>query len=404
MKQMLALIAASAICFWGPRSAVADGCMFSKVTAATQLVSSPRQEALLMTDGRDVQVALRTHFRQGPKELAWIVPVPAKPEKIDKADDRVFRALEEYTAPEFRFSRAESGHLGCGCSGNFAMDKSTGLAEPSVVVESAGQAGVFDYTVLAATDSKDLAKWLADNEYRMPVGAERVFDPYVKDKWHWLCMKVRAEEASKPTLAPHPITYTYRSEMLVYPMIISQLSADVENEIVLYVLGRGRYTCANWANAEVDHKQVHAAIGSHSGTNYEELIRTMTTSNSGRLFVTEYYTGWGFGTEMGQLLTPGFEPFGGGKVNALTRLRAIMTPKAMDRDVVLVPFASDGYVNHIFDIASAQPVRNAAATVAVGIALIPCLCVSLYLTRRSRWGIVAGGLLIAMCCLAFTMM
>ena len=48
-----------------------------------------------------VQVILRTQYRAGPKELAWVVPVPAEPMDITAADDAVLDAMDQSTAPRF---------------------------------------------------------------------------------------------------------------------------------------------------------------------------------------------------------------------------------------------------------------------------------------------------------------
>ena len=62
----------------GAHIGLGDGVMMpKKIGRSTQMVASPKQEALLVTDGEMVKVILRTHFRAGPEELAWVVPVPA---------------------------------------------------------------------------------------------------------------------------------------------------------------------------------------------------------------------------------------------------------------------------------------------------------------------------------------
>src|ERR1035437_5460719 len=100
MKRTIPIAAAIVLTCLSSR-ALADGCMMARVVEgrSTQLVASPKQEALMATDGANVQVILRTHFRSGPKELAWIVPVPAKPDKVEAADDALFTTLQERTAP-----------------------------------------------------------------------------------------------------------------------------------------------------------------------------------------------------------------------------------------------------------------------------------------------------------------
>jgi Uncharacterized protein conserved in bacteria (DUF2330) len=334
----------------------ADGAYFSfhkeVVGRSTQLVASPKQEAVLATDGERVQVVLRTHFRAGPQELAWVVPVPAKPTDIRKVDDYVFTKLEEITAPRFYRMVSSSGprfHCGCARSGG----ERASLEQPLVRVEESGAAGIFDYVVLAADDPDALSKWLKENEYHVPEGAEPVFKRYVEQQWHWLAMKVRPEASEQnEVLAPHPISYTYRSDDVVFPLVISRLSADRETEVVLYVVGTTPFLCSNWGNVALDEMQVEHVIrqmpnaeakanASLSGTNYEELLRLETTRKEGHLFVTEFCRRWelfgysgGRGRRVDDVVDVKLVDSLAGR-QTLTRLRAYVAAESMDQDVAL---------------------------------------------------------------------
>ncbi len=384
---------------------LADGCMMPLVGEATNLVASARQEALLATDGRRVQVVLRTHFRRGPRELAWVVPVPARPDAVEEAPGELFAELNAVAAPRFYLPGAKGGGIGCGC----AMGaRESQIADGAVTVEATGRAGIFEYVVLSARDAAELTGWLNENKYLVPVGAERVFERYVKGGWHWLAMRVRSEAAEKPTLAPHPVSYTYRDDKLVYPLVVSQLSADVENEIVLYVVGEARFACANWANGTIAGGSLMAQANSPSGTNYEELFRSATAEHGGHLFVTEYAQeqrlfgrpegrGGPFDDTVSASLLEGI-----GQRQTLTRLRAVMTAGAMDRDVVLVPVAGWAPVQNGFTVASAgrgaPPPALAAAALALG-ALWAGVCL---LSRPRAWRLV-GGAAVAAACLVLAM-
>ncbi len=360
MSKCFIVVSCISSILFGATDASADGCMMPrmprKVGESTNMVASPKQEAILATDGKMVQVVLRTHFRAGPEELAWIVPVPSKPIKIEKCSDEIFSVLESETAPKFyRKPDKGGGGFGCGCANYSSMMPANMAKRSSIVVEQTGTAGIFKYVVLSATKADELTKWLNDNEYFVPIGAERIFDKYVKGGWYFLAMRIRPEAVDALTLAPHPISYTYRDDKLVYPLIISQLSADLRNEIVLYVVGNCRYGCANWANATIGEDEIELKQGSPSGTNYEELVTALTEKNQGRLFVTELagraddFTGR-IGNVLDRRLT---ESMGVGRT--ITRLRAIMTPKAMDRDVMLIPLAGLEKVSNVYYLVANDP-------------------------------------------------
>ena len=408
MKYVMSIAAAAAAMALASQAALADGCMMRlDVGASTKMVASPRQEALLATDGETVQVILRTHFRAGPKELAWVVPVPGKPANIAAADDAIFASLEQATAPRFVRFVHRGGGFGCGCSapgGDVAMPAS------SVVVEETGEAGIFKYVVLSATDGGALTKWLNDNKYHVPIGADRVFKQYVREGWYWLAMRVRPEATNAATLAPHPITYTYRSATLVYPMVISQLSADLKNEILLYVVGRGRYACGNWANDDIngitkERSAITRRAEAPSGTNYEQLFEAAAEAKGGKLFVTEFSrpTSRFYGDR--DALTKSINEHilaSLGDQATLTRLRAVMTPKAMDSDVGLLP-ADWGDVENVYRLTSA--VEGGHSTGAVGaVAALGALCLGVCLTKNTGWPRAGGIVCIVLGAAAMAMM
>ncbi len=323
---------------------------------AGQMVSSPRQEALLAFDGETVRIALRTHFRAGPKDVAWIVPVPKAPTDVRALKEGLFELLEEHTAPRFRWTEHYGGAKSDGSfGGTLGGDEGDGelTVERAVRVEASGTAGLFNWTVLGATDAAKLVEWLTENDYAVPDGSEPVFKQYVEDGWHWLAIKLRPEDARRPVLAPHPIGYTYSDRRLVYPLVISQLSADTENEIVLYVLSRRRCHAKNWANARVTSDTLRRDPRSPSGTNYEALLAGLTEKHGGRLFMTEYSLNLKYDRDARRL----FDQVAFHRVvdedaptRCLTRLRAVMKPEAMTRDVVLGTLHTSRPVANVFTL------------------------------------------------------
>ncbi|HDZ20069.1 hypothetical protein LCGC14_0095980 [marine sediment metagenome] len=401
--------------------ALADGMMLPIIPAirlkhgeSTPMVTSPRQEAVLIVRGEMTRVILRTHFNAGPKELAWLVPVPAEPLEIATADEKVFERLDEWTAPTFYTEITRGLHLQCGCG---AQDSAVLSDSKTVIVKAVGTAGVFDYVVLAATSADDLAAWLNEHHYAMPDSLAQIVGPYVRDGWQWLAMRVRPQEADKPTLAPHPITYTYRHDWIVYPLAISRPSAAQENEILLYVVADGPYQCENWANM-TSRQMVQSATmtagarvddtiyglerrkGTPSGTNYEDIFREETGRNDGRLFVAEYVGDYGRqifqnvpGLDDGDALPP-----------VLTRLRALVTPAAMDRDVELVPTDSVLPFRSIFHLTARRShYAGLSGLGGIGVAFGLLFMAQHWFAGR-RWRRAAAVACAAVACLLLTML
>ncbi|HHH76306.1 MAG TPA: DUF2330 domain-containing protein [Phycisphaerae bacterium] len=394
------------------KTTIADGFFATPMPVglgtSSELVTSPKQEAFISTDGKIVGVVLRTHFNKGPKELAWVVPVPGKPEGIEAAEDSIFSNLDQATAPRF-YQTSGKGYSGlsCGCA---ASPQYMGIDKSTVNVESTGTAGIFKYTVLSASDADDLTKWLIENKYAIPIGSERVFKLYVKKGWYWLAMKVRPEVSDEKTLAPHPVKYWYRDDKVIYPMAISQLSAALTNEIVLYIAGPQRYACANWANMDIadlvggeDGPDLKVDYGSSSGTNYEKLFRTAAEQHKAQLFVTEHASagtlGWVFDKEQNQF--PNMT-----KPVYLTRMRGLLTPESMDRDVLLIPVTGprwDSFEGD-FKISGVSGLEPSVALAAIPLAPLGLLFLAGPLARRSkRWRAVSF-LCVTSACIIFAML
>jgi hypothetical protein len=345
------------------------------------VAASPKQEAILVRDGDLTQVTLRTHYRSGPEELAWVVPVPAKPVSVTRADDSTFQKLGSLTTPSFTLLERKRG-CGIGCSGG-----DTTPITGHVIVAETGRAGIFDYTVLTATGVESLTNWLRERHFAVPDGAEAVFQRYVDEDWYWLAIRVNSEESDKPTLALHPIKYTYRDTDLIYPLVISRLSADEENEILLYVLSTGRYRCENWGNATIGSQNLELDEESPSGTNYEKLFHQITRRNGGHVFITEFADNTYVLGHHVEVITRSYVDDSSKEARGVyvTRLRAVISPEAMDRDVTLVRGQEGDVSNdHYLDAdAAGRNTGGDLATTAVLFGLV-ALTIGLCLLRLER--------------------
>jgi hypothetical protein len=413
--RQIATATALALAFPTAPKAQADGVMFplanpvqEHVGQAQQFIPSPRQEAILITDGhyisgdQDITVVLRTHFRTGPAELAWIVPVPAKPTVLGQADDRLFTELEAQTAPRFYVEHRyepEGGAfhvIGCSATGPVMQEPTRDLVT-RVRVESTGIAGIYDYAVLSAARVSDVTDWLKSHGYAAPRDTATVLQPYVSGHWFFLAMKIRSDPEVQATTAPHPIVYSYHATSLVYPMAISKVSSDSHCEVLLYVLAPQRYTCNNWDNLVTigAWDQLKRATDTPSGTTYEKWFEQRTREAQGRLFITEFAGSeealsrlvqrdqwlaqhprdkhyWrdepefvGSDLALSELVQGTAHVSIPDSAHYLTRLRAVMEPTTIDRDVELWPAPGRGGVSRDIRI-TAQRDRAPTVTAAAG--------------------------------------
>jgi len=409
----------------------ADGCfvVLSEVRGVTgnaSTVTSPKQEAILATDGRRVQVVLRTHFDQGPKELAWIVPVPAEPTNIRTCEGTaVFADLDQLTAPKFFTESISSSHgmglhIGCNADAQLGANRDGTPLALSVRVVSQGTAGMYEYAVLSSKDAGDLEKWLNQHQYAVPKDAAEVFKKYTDKGWYWLAMRIRADATKEQVLAPHPITYMYQGE-LVFPLVISTLSSADESEIVLYIVGKTNFDTINWksvdlgdftgraGNHNIPMPPVQLDPKSSSGTTYESDLRKLTKSNGGHLFVRELCEQWqlfgheGMGRRFDDILDADLIDTIG-KAQTITRLRAFVKRSDMDIDVQLEAKEKERQIQNRIYIRQATSQNSTADSGTLLLCLLPLGGAWAALKRRGKPGRRVAKVIVIMMCLILTMM
>ena len=223
--------------------AAADGMMAPRVMEVEvkgnpTVVRWPKQGAILATDGQRyrsccgrISIAAQASLR------GWCPSRPSRP----PCRPVTTVSLRNWTGSPRRGStgRSPSGDRISACllAAQGRPMSVHEVAAPAVRVESEGTAGMYDYTVLSSDSAGELEKWLHANKYAVPKGEAGVFQEVHRAEMA-LAGHARAGRGDhRAVLAPHPITYTYRGE-LVFPMMISTLSAADETEVVLYVVGR----------------------------------------------------------------------------------------------------------------------------------------------------------------------
>src|SRR6202020_1152248 len=74
-----------------------------------------------------------------------------------------------------------------------------------VTVEARYAVAEYDVSILSAEDSDGLIRWLTDNGYKIPQGAEPVIGSYIKQKMHFFVAKVnlkRMQDSGRAYLRP----------------------------------------------------------------------------------------------------------------------------------------------------------------------------------------------------------
>jgi len=207
----------------------ADGGLFPPKDYTEEDLREPCQRAVVVhSKGREA-LFLFVDYQGKAERFAWVVPCPSMPE-VAVADASLFEEAGRYfhhlrTLAWKEELERRKGQEGFGAGGG-------GPGEFTVTIHLTKVLGPYDLAVVSSTEGGGLAKWLNANGYRVPAGVGAVLDQYVKEKWFFAAVKVRAETGRGVTLKP--LRLTFEAERPVYPLRISSVNRGV-TDIRLYL-------------------------------------------------------------------------------------------------------------------------------------------------------------------------
>ncbi|MCK5510596.1 DUF2330 domain-containing protein [Candidatus Parcubacteria bacterium] len=220
----------------------ADGCMIPMDYQYGDMYE-PSQTALIIHKNGKENLYLKVNYEGETNNFVWIVPTPTYPE-AEKAAKDIFTELSALTtiAPP---QAPETLNTGIAEGVDFAKN---------VIIHSQENIGIYEVTVLSATGVDGLFDWLNNNGYKLKDEVKDILNWYIEKEWYFTAMRINPEsEASKENPDSiykysdyiEPIKISFKTNTIVYPLKISQISTRVPenpsessktNEILLYVL------------------------------------------------------------------------------------------------------------------------------------------------------------------------
>lgn len=250
----LAVTAGPASAFCGFYVAKADAKMFNKSS-----------KVVLARYGQETAITMASDYEGEPSEFALVVPVPSfiKKEQISVVDPKIVDHLDAFTAPRlveyFDPDPCTDTHV-MALAGSVqpvaAMQmvrRGDQLAYPGVKVEARYDVAEYDVSILSAEDSDGLIRWLTDNGYKIPAGAEPVIGSYIKQNMHFFVAKVnlqRMRDGGRAYLRPLQVRYETAKFML--PLRLGTVNANGPQDLVIYALTqKGRVEASNYRTVKV---------------------------------------------------------------------------------------------------------------------------------------------------------
>jgi hypothetical protein len=180
-----------------------------------------------------------------------VIPTPSQP-KLSEMPRDFFKHLAVYTImkkreiPQSKLlpmpPRGAVYSLGRGFAeqwGSLPGDPKSKKKEQTVIIREAGVVGSLDYKIIEATRADDLFQWLKDNKYSYS-GDEATLNFYIQKKWMFTVMKIDTMQMKRNKDGSFdgevtPTRFQFKSEQLIYPLKITQISVREKTEALFYV-------------------------------------------------------------------------------------------------------------------------------------------------------------------------
>jgi hypothetical protein len=186
------------------------------------MINEPEQKAVVFFSKGTEQLIISPSYEGSASSFAWLIPVPARP-KVEILKGAIFHELAKLVMPKRPVTKGR---------GDFE------LSAPGVTVIERKTVGAYDVSVLSATDSQALMKWLATNKYHLPPMAEGPVRGYIADKWTFVACRVKTPSSAKGlqtgTLAP--LRFTFKTKKPVYPLKLSSANPKPFDLLVYLIL------------------------------------------------------------------------------------------------------------------------------------------------------------------------
>ncbi len=284
-------------------------CGFYVSGADTKLVNRATQ-VVLMRSGTKTVLSMQNAYEGPPQDFAMVVPVPVVLQKeqvktlprelLDRVDQLGSPRLVEYWEQDPCDVSVPSGVGGVGQgfgSGYGRLGGSHKSKEPQVKIEAEFTVGEYEVVILSATDSTALDRWLKDNNYKIPDGAEPYLRPYVQAGSKFFVAKVDIEkvkiENGRALLSP--LRFHYDAETFSLPIRLGLINAGDAQDLIVNILStKQRYEAANYPNVTIPTNldvtnETRASFGSFYAALLDETLRQKPGAA-----VTEY--AWDAGT------------------------------------------------------------------------------------------------------------
>ena len=240
-------------------------CGFFVSKAGADLFNQASKVVLARGDDRTV-ITMANDYQGELDEFAIVIPVPSviTEKQVNVTDNRILEHLDAYTAPrlvEYHDSdpcnqyeimeMARSNMMAESAGASATLRKSA--KSLGVTIEAEYTVGEYDIVILSAKQSDGLQTYLNQEGYKMPEGAEKVLNSYIKQDMKFFLAKVNLDEQAKSGYTYlRPLQVAYESKKFMLPIRLGTLNANGPQDLILYTLTRkGRVETSNYRTTKI---------------------------------------------------------------------------------------------------------------------------------------------------------
>ena len=247
---------------------------------------------LALTPSQSVLV-LSASFIESEGDKAFLLPLAAIPDEVRDADETLFVALDNGTAPFIEIEDVTDYGGGsvslCAKSGDGLGRGEGGTNEVEVLAR--GMTATYEFVVVGGDSGMELATWLDMAGFAVPTQYEAALEDYASSGWYFLAAKLNTDiDAGR--LAPLELHLPPMVPAAVVPFGLASygLAPDAELDVTLYLASEATILPQNYALSPAPASPELVAT-SATTSNYQELFDTLV-GGAEPTWVVEYSDAW----------------------------------------------------------------------------------------------------------------
>jgi len=166
-----------------------------------------------------------------------------------------------------------------------------------VTIEATYTVGEYDIEILSATQSQGLETYLVQSGYKVPDGAHRALQPYIRQNLKFFVAKVNLKEHVRTGLSYlRPIQFAFESPRFMLPIRLGMINAQGPQDLIIYLLTpNGRVETTNYRTVKLPTGvDLPAYIRDDFGDFYKAMFAEQVRRNDMAVVFSEYV--WNLGT------------------------------------------------------------------------------------------------------------